>query len=98
MAGCARKAARGPAVLRDRRRHPRIQRQPGHAHLSRTGTHLHGISSKEIISTVHARRAPMMHASAGLAQSNQQRERVTRSRPNTGPPVSSQDGCFPRHR
>ena len=30
-------------------------------------TYLQGISSEEIISTVHARRAPMMHASAGLA-------------------------------
>jgi hypothetical protein len=29
--------------------------------------HLQGIDSEEIISTVHARRAPMMHASAGLA-------------------------------
>jgi site-specific recombinase XerD len=44
-----------------------IQRQPGHSHLSTTGTYLQGISSEEIISTVHARRAPMMHASAGLA-------------------------------
>jgi hypothetical protein len=31
------------------------------------GPDLQGISSEEIISTVHARRAPMMHASAGLA-------------------------------
>ena len=46
---------------------PLIQRQLGHSHLSRTGTYLQGISSEEIISTVHARRAPMMHASAGLA-------------------------------
>ena len=46
---------------------PLIQRQLGHSHLSTTGTHLQGIDSKEIISTVHARRAPMMHASAGLA-------------------------------
>jgi integrase len=38
-----------------------------HAYLSTTGTYLQGISSEEIISTVHARRAPMMHASAGLA-------------------------------
>ena len=30
-------------------------------------TYLEGIDSEEIISTVHARRAPMMHASAGLA-------------------------------
>jgi hypothetical protein len=29
--------------------------------------YLQGISSEEIISTVHAQRAPMMHASAGLA-------------------------------
>jgi site-specific recombinase XerD len=46
---------------------PLIQRQLGHAYLSTTGTYLRGISSEEIISTVHARRAPMMHASAGLA-------------------------------
>jgi hypothetical protein len=36
-------------------------------HLSTTGTYLERISTEEIISTVHARRAPMMHASAGLA-------------------------------
>jgi site-specific recombinase XerD len=46
---------------------PLIQRQLGHAYLSTTGTYLQGISSEEIISTVHARRAPMMHASASLA-------------------------------
>jgi site-specific recombinase XerD len=46
---------------------PLIQRQLGHAYLSTTGTYLQGISSEQIISTVHARRAPMMHASAGLA-------------------------------
>jgi site-specific recombinase XerD len=46
---------------------PLIQRQLGHSHLSTTGTYLQGISLEEIISTVHARRAPMMHASAGLA-------------------------------
>jgi site-specific recombinase XerD len=45
---------------------PLIQRQLGHAYLSTTGAYLQGISSEEIISTVHARRAPMMHASAGL--------------------------------
>src|SRR6201989_32958 len=45
---------------------PLIQRQLGHSHLSTTGTYLQGISSEEIISTVHARRAPMMRASAGL--------------------------------
>jgi site-specific recombinase XerD len=45
---------------------PLIQRQLGHSHLSTTGTYLHGISSEEILSTVHARRAPMMHANAGL--------------------------------
>jgi site-specific recombinase XerD len=46
---------------------PLIQRQLGHAYLSTTGTYLQGIDTEEIISTVHARRAPMMHASAGLA-------------------------------
>jgi len=46
---------------------PLIQRQLGHAHLLTTGTYGQGISCEEIISTVLARRAPMMHASAGLA-------------------------------
>ena len=46
---------------------PLIQRQLGHSHLSTTGTYLEGINNEEIISTVHARRPPMMHASAGLA-------------------------------
>ncbi len=46
---------------------PLIQRQLGHSHLSTTGTYLQGIDSEEIISTVNARRAPMMDASAGLA-------------------------------
>ena len=45
---------------------PLIQRQLGHSHLSTTGTYLQGIDTEEIISTVHARRAPMMNASAGL--------------------------------
>jgi hypothetical protein len=42
-----------------------IQRQLGHA----TGTssiYLQGIDTEEIIATVHARRAPMMSATAGL--------------------------------
>jgi len=46
---------------------PLIQRQLGQSHLSTTGTYLQGISSEEIISTVHARPAPMMHASTVLA-------------------------------
>ena len=45
---------------------PLIQRQLGHSYLSTTGTYLQGIDSEEIISAVHGRRAPMMHASAGL--------------------------------
>ena len=46
---------------------PLIQRQLGHA-LPLDDRHLPaGISSEEIVSTVHARRALMMHASAGLA-------------------------------
>jgi site-specific recombinase XerD len=45
---------------------PLIQRQLGHSYLSTTRTYLQGIDSEEIISAVHARRAPMMHASAGL--------------------------------
>ena len=46
---------------------PLIQRQLGHSHLSTTRTYLEGINTEEIISTVHSKRAPMMHASAGLA-------------------------------
>jgi integrase len=45
---------------------PVIQRQLGHAHLDVTSTYLHGIDTTEIINTVHARRAPMIPASAGL--------------------------------
>jgi site-specific recombinase XerD len=45
---------------------PLIQRQLGHAYLSTTGAYLRGIDTEEIISAIHARRAPMMHASAGL--------------------------------
>jgi site-specific recombinase XerD len=45
---------------------PLIQRQLGHAYLSTTGTYLPGISAEEIIGAVHDRKAPMMHASAGL--------------------------------
>jgi hypothetical protein len=44
-----------------------IQRQLGHAYLSTSGTYLQGIYSEEIISTVRARLAPMMNASAALA-------------------------------
>ncbi|MGB0094514.1 MAG: tyrosine-type recombinase/integrase [Solirubrobacteraceae bacterium] len=46
---------------------PLVQRQLGHSHLSTTGTYVQGIDSEEIISMIHARRAPMMPASAGLA-------------------------------
>ena len=45
---------------------PVIQRQLGHAHLDVTSTYLQGIDMTEIINTVHARRAPMIPASAGL--------------------------------
>jgi site-specific recombinase XerD len=43
-----------------------IQRQLGHANLATTSIYLQGIDIEEIISTVHARRAPMMSATAGL--------------------------------
>jgi integrase len=45
---------------------PVIQRQLGHAHLGITSTYLQGIDTSEIINTVHARRAPVIPASAGL--------------------------------
>jgi site-specific recombinase XerD len=43
-----------------------IQRQLGHANLATTSIYLPGIDTEEIIATIHARRAPMMLASAGL--------------------------------
>ena len=45
---------------------PVIQRQLGHAHLGITSTYLQGIDTSEIIETIHARRPPMLPASAGL--------------------------------
>ena len=43
-----------------------IQRQLGHTNLGTTSIYLQGIDTEEIIATVHARRGPMMSASAGL--------------------------------
>ena len=43
-----------------------IQRQLGHAHLGVTSIYLQGIDNAEIIDTVHARRPPMIPATAGL--------------------------------
>lgn len=43
-----------------------IQRQLGHANLGTTSIYLQGIDTEEIIAAVHARRAPMMPATAGL--------------------------------
>jgi site-specific recombinase XerD len=43
-----------------------IQRQLGHANPGTTSIYLQGIDTEEIIATVHARRAPMMSATAGL--------------------------------
>ncbi len=45
---------------------PIIQRQLGHSYVSTTSVYLQGIDAEEIIGKIHARRAPMMHASAGL--------------------------------
>jgi site-specific recombinase XerD len=43
-----------------------IQRQLGHADLGVTSIYLQGIDNTEVISTIHARRAPTMPAGAGL--------------------------------
>jgi integrase len=43
-----------------------IQRQLGHSNLGITSVYLQGIDNAEIIETVHARRAPMIPASASL--------------------------------
>ncbi len=45
---------------------PVIQPQLGHSYVSTTSVYLQGIDVEEIIGTIHARRAPMMHVSAGL--------------------------------
>jgi len=45
---------------------PVIQRHLGHSYVSTTSVYLQGIDVEEIIGTIHARRAPMMHGSAGL--------------------------------
>jgi integrase len=43
-----------------------IQRQLGHADLGVTSVYLRGIDNREIIDTVHERKAPVMPATAGL--------------------------------
>jgi site-specific recombinase XerD len=43
-----------------------IQRQLGHANLGITSVYLEGINNAEIIDAVHARRPPMLPATAGL--------------------------------
>jgi integrase len=43
-----------------------IQRQLGHAHLGITSIYLQGIDNAEIIDAVHARRPPVIPATAGL--------------------------------
>jgi site-specific recombinase XerD len=48
----------GPLVI--------IQRQLGHANLGITSLYLQGIDNSEIIETIHARRGPMIPASAQL--------------------------------
>jgi len=44
-----------------------IQRQLGHANLGITSVYLEGIDNAEIIDAVHARRPPMLPATAGPA-------------------------------
>ena len=43
-----------------------IQRQLGHSNLGITSIYLQGIDNREIIETVHARRAPMIPVNASL--------------------------------
>jgi integrase len=72
--GRAWSATAARAVLRRRAARARegvplnvIQRQLGHRNLGVTSIYLQGIDPGEIIETVHARRPPMIPASAGLA-------------------------------
>jgi hypothetical protein len=43
-----------------------VQRQLGHCNLRVTSIYLRGIDNGKVINTVHARRAPVLPASAGL--------------------------------
>jgi hypothetical protein len=71
LAGVRRRFASISAVTRTRSRWPAtlcplIQSQAGHAHLGVTSAYLQGTDATEIIDTIHARRPPIMPASAGL--------------------------------
>ncbi len=61
-----------------------IQRQLGHANLGITSIYLQGIDNAEIIDTVHARRAPMIPASAAP-----DREILPTSDRENSPPLTS---------
>jgi hypothetical protein len=56
----------GSPLAREGVPHNVTQRQLGHANLGTTSIYLQGIDVEEIIATVHARRAPMISATAGL--------------------------------
>jgi formate hydrogenlyase subunit 4 len=43
-----------------------IRRQLGHSYASTASVYLQGIDVEKIIATIHARRGPMVHVSAGL--------------------------------
>lgn len=73
-----------------------IQRQLGHAHLGVTSIYLQGIDNSEIIDTVHARRPPVISATAGLnatplasSQSPTTSDHGPRSRPAKARPRSA---------
>ena len=53
-------------LVRDGVSLPIIQRQLGHSYVSTTSVYLQGIDVEEIIGVIRSRRAPMLHASAGL--------------------------------
>ena len=70
-----------------------IQRQLGHPYVSTTSVYLQGINTEEIISAIHARRAPLMQSAPG---SNSEPLRKLRGRGGklaARPPALS---CFAR--
>jgi integrase-like protein len=75
-----------------------IQRQLGHTNLGVTSIYLQGIDNAEIIATVHARRAPMIPASAGLRLQTEPRSVLPPVHPVLVASTSSTAGPLLAHR
>ena len=72
---------------------PVIQRQLGHSYVSTTSVYLQGIDVEEIIGTIHARRTPMTHASAGPRALDRPARRDIGGAPPGAPPQAGDREC-----